>query len=166
MKTSDIGFTAKMGESNTRFEIWFRKRKPNDTIILEATNPDVKEAWVEDISRILWKQALRNRGIPGISFVDEPTLSNRLFIELRMAEMAEMGIGNKPCLDIRPSQDQISDRSISYAQLAKGIYNMFQSNVSVSFNRLLRPKVQPPSSDIPCAGQSSRTAGAANGRTL
>ena len=40
--------------------------------------------------------------------------------EMRMAEMAEMGIGNKPCLDIRPSQDQISDRSISYAQLAKG----------------------------------------------
>ena len=39
---------------------------------------------------------------------------------MRMAEMAEMGIGNKPCLDIRPSQDQISDRSISYAQLAKG----------------------------------------------
>ena len=41
-------------------------------------------------------------------------------IEMRMAEMAEMGIGNKPCLDIRPSQDQINDRSISYAQLAKG----------------------------------------------
>ena len=33
-----------------------------------------------------------------------------------------MGIGNKPCLDIRPSQDQISDRSISYSQLAKGKY--------------------------------------------
>ena len=42
------------------------------------------------------------------------------YVELRMAEMAEMGIGNKPCLDIRPSQDQINDRSISYAQLAKG----------------------------------------------
>ena len=62
MKTSDIGFTAKMGDSSTRFEIWFRKRKPNETIIMEATHPDVKEAWVEDISRILWKQALRNRG--------------------------------------------------------------------------------------------------------
>lgn len=62
MKTSDIGFTAKMGESSTRFEIWFRKRKPNETIVMEATNPDVKESWVEDISRILWKQALRNRG--------------------------------------------------------------------------------------------------------
>lgn len=31
-----------------------------------------------------------------------------------------MGIGNKPCLDIRPSADQISDRSVSIAQLSKG----------------------------------------------
>ena len=68
MKTSDIGFTAKMGESSTRFEIWFRKRKPNETIVMEATNPDIKQTWVEDISRILWKQALRNRGI--IRFTD------------------------------------------------------------------------------------------------
>lgn len=33
--------------------------------------------------------------------------------------MSSMGIGNKPCLDIRPSVDQISDRSISIAQLCK-----------------------------------------------
>jgi hypothetical protein len=33
--------------------------------------------------------------------------------------MSSMGIGNKPCLDIRPSADQISDRSISIAQLSK-----------------------------------------------
>jgi len=45
-----------------------------------------------------------------------------------MTEMAEMGIGNKPCLDIRPSQDQINDRSISYAQLAKGkLHSLFFS---------------------------------------
>jgi len=100
MKTSDIGFTANVGESSTRLEIWFRKRKPNETIVMETNNQDVKTAWVDDISRILWKQALKNR-------------------EMRMAEMAEMGIGNKPCLDIRPSQDQINDRSISYAQLTK-----------------------------------------------
>lgn len=31
-----------------------------------------------------------------------------------------MGIGSKPCLDIRPSQDQISDRSINISQLGKG----------------------------------------------
>lgn len=63
MKTSDIGFTAQVGESNTKFEIWFRKRKPNETIVLEATSPEVKDVWVDDISRLLWKQALRNRGL-------------------------------------------------------------------------------------------------------
>lgn len=34
-----------------------------------------------------------------------------------------MGIGNKPCLDIRPSADQINDRSISVAQLSKSESN-------------------------------------------
>ncbi len=90
---------------------------------MEATNPDIKQTWVEDISRILWKQALRNRGtIHFIVLAFFNTLNlNVIQTELRMTEMAEMGIGNKPCLDIRPSQDQINDRSISYAQLAKGI---------------------------------------------
>lgn len=36
-----------------------------------------------------------------------------------MAEMSSMGIGNKPCLDIRPNADQINDRSISFAQLTR-----------------------------------------------
>lgn len=30
-----------------------------------------------------------------------------------------MGIGSKPCLDIRPSQNQINDRSISFSQMGK-----------------------------------------------
>ncbi|KAJ8979828.1 hypothetical protein NQ317_014959 [Molorchus minor] len=38
-----------------------------------------------------------------------------------MAEMSSMGIGNKPCLDIRPSGNQISDRSISFAQLSRTV---------------------------------------------
>lgn len=33
-----------------------------------------------------------------------------------------MGIGSKPCLDIRPSIDQINDRSISFSQLGKGTF--------------------------------------------
>lgn len=36
---------------------------------------------------------------------------------MRLQEMTSMGIGNKPCLDIRPSSDQISDRSVSAARL-------------------------------------------------
>lgn len=101
MKMTDIGLTEQVGESPTKFEIWFRKRKPSDTYLLQAPNTEVKESWTEEISKLLWRQALRNR-------------------TMRLHEMSSMGIGNKPCLDIRPSEDQISDRSISINQLHKG----------------------------------------------
>ncbi|KAK4296919.1 hypothetical protein Pmani_030628 [Petrolisthes manimaculis] len=100
MKMTDIGLTEQVGESITKFEIWFRKRKPSDTYLLQAPNTDMKESWTEEISKLLWRQALRNR-------------------TMRLHEMSSMGIGNKPCLDIRPSEDQISDRSISINQLHK-----------------------------------------------
>ncbi|XP_066968339.1 uncharacterized protein [Macrobrachium rosenbergii] len=100
MKMTDIGLTEQVGDSSTKFEIWFRKRKPSDTYLLQAPNAEVKESWTEEISKLLWRQALRNR-------------------TMRLHEMSSMGIGNKPCLDIRPSEDQISDRSISINQLNK-----------------------------------------------
>ncbi|KAJ8922123.1 hypothetical protein NQ315_004057 [Exocentrus adspersus] len=100
IKMTDIGLTAKIGESPTKFEIWFRKRKPNDTFTLQSMTEDVKKLWTEELSQLLWRQAIRNRAV-------------------RMAEMSSMGIGNKPCLDIRPSGNQISDRSISFAQLSR-----------------------------------------------
>ncbi|XP_034121843.1 uncharacterized protein LOC117579851 isoform X2 [Drosophila guanche] len=100
IKTSDIGLTAHTGDSATKFEIWFRKRKPDDTYMLQCMSEDIKNAWTEEISKLLWKQAKRNR-------------------EIRLAEMSSMGIGSKPCLDIRPSNNQISDRSIPLAQLNK-----------------------------------------------
>ncbi|XP_071552585.1 uncharacterized protein [Panulirus ornatus] len=100
MKMTDIGLTEQVGVSTTKFEIWFRKRKPSDTYLLQAPNAEMKEAWTEEISKLLWRQALRNR-------------------TMRLHEMSSMGIGNKPCLDIRPSEDQISDRSISINQLNK-----------------------------------------------
>ncbi|KMY98161.1 uncharacterized protein Dsimw501_GD14028, isoform F [Drosophila simulans] len=100
IKTSDIGLTAHTGDSATKFEIWFRKRKPDDTWMLQCMSEDIKNAWTEEISKLLWKQAKRNR-------------------EVRLAEMSSMGIGSKPCLDIRPSNNQISDRSIPLAQLNK-----------------------------------------------
>lgn len=102
MKMTDIGLTEQVGDSTTKFEIWFRKRKPSDTYLLQAHNAEMKEAWTEEISKLLWRQALRNR-------------------TMRLHEMSSMGIGNKPCLDIRPSEDQISDRSISINQLNKGM---------------------------------------------
>lgn len=62
IKTSDIGLTAFVGDSPTKFEIWFRKRKPGDTWTLQSMNEDIKHTWTEEISTLLWKQAKRNRG--------------------------------------------------------------------------------------------------------
>ncbi|XP_050301872.1 uncharacterized protein LOC126740062 isoform X3 [Anthonomus grandis grandis] len=127
IKMTDIGLTAGIGESPTKFEIWFRKRKPNDTFTLQSMSEEVKKAWTEELSQLLWKQAIRNRAV-------------------RMAEMSSMGIGNKPCLDIRPSADQISDRSISIAQLTKNFHSDFctmtrkwRFNTMLLYNTLKSP---------------------------
>ncbi|KAG5830035.1 hypothetical protein ANANG_G00318990 [Anguilla anguilla] len=87
--------TENVGDSGLRFEIWFRRRKSQDTFILQASSGEVKAAWTSIIGKILWRQALRNR-------------------ELRMQEMVSMGIGNKPFMDIKPSDAAISDRAIDY----------------------------------------------------
>lgn len=62
IKTSDIGLTAYVGDSPTKFEIWFRKRKPGDTWTMQSMNEEIKNTWTEEISTLLWKQAKRNRG--------------------------------------------------------------------------------------------------------
>lgn len=59
---SDIGLTAQIADSTTKFEIWFRKRKPNDTFTLQSMSEDIKQAWTNELSNLLWKQARRNRG--------------------------------------------------------------------------------------------------------
>lgn len=63
IKTTDIGLTAVIADSPTKFEIWFRKRKPGDTYTLQCASEDIKKAWTEELSNLLWKQALKNRGI-------------------------------------------------------------------------------------------------------
>ncbi|XP_072365985.1 pleckstrin homology domain-containing family G member 4B isoform X4 [Scyliorhinus torazame] len=94
-KTAEIGMTENVGDSGLRFEIWFRRRKSQDTYIFQACASEVKLTWTNVIGKILWRQALRNR-------------------ELRMQEMVSMGIGNKPFMDIKPSEAAISDRAIDY----------------------------------------------------
>ncbi|XP_073461947.1 puratrophin-1 isoform X2 [Aquarana catesbeiana] len=100
-KTADIGLTENSGDSGLRFEIWFRRRKSNDTHILQASSNDVKQAWTADIAEILWQQATRNK-------------------EIRMQEMVSMGVGNKPFLDIKPSDAAINNRAIDYIMKGRG----------------------------------------------
>lgn len=57
-------------------------------------------------------------------------------IETRINELATMGIGNKPCLDIKPSEDNIQDRSINVALNNRG-GKPFQSSpgAEIMFNK-------------------------------
>ncbi|MGH0151264.1 UNVERIFIED_CONTAM: hypothetical protein FKN15_032362 [Acipenser sinensis] len=101
-KTADVGLTENSGDSGLRFEIWFRRRKSkNQTHILQASTPEVKHAWTADVAKILWQQATRNK-------------------EVRMQEMVSMGVGNKPYLDIKPSDAAINDRAIDYIRKGRG----------------------------------------------
>ncbi|KAM4741771.1 quattro isoform 2-T2 [Anableps anableps] len=99
-KTSDIGMTQNSGDSGLCFEIWFRKRKSQDTYTLQAGSREVKEAWTKDLERILWEQAIHNR-------------------EVRMQERVFLGIGNKPFMDIQPSEAAINDRAINYVMIGR-----------------------------------------------
>nr|XP_056713772.1 pleckstrin homology domain-containing family G member 4B [Euleptes europaea] len=111
-KTAEIGMTENVGDSGLRFEIWFRRRrKSQDTYILQANSADTKIAWTNIIGKILWRQALRNR-------------------ELRRQEMVSMGIGNKPFMDIKPSDAAISDRAIDY--IMKGAESRTRASIAVS----------------------------------
>uniref|UniRef100_A0A8C3UIE1 Puratrophin-1 n=1 Tax=Catharus ustulatus TaxID=91951 RepID=A0A8C3UIE1_CATUS len=100
-KTADVGLTENSGDSGLRFEIWFRRRKSSDTYILQASSAETKQAWTSDIAKILWQQAARNK-------------------EIRMQEMVSMGVGNKPFLDIKPSDAAINDRAIDYIMKGRG----------------------------------------------
>ncbi|XP_018093882.1 pleckstrin homology domain-containing family G member 4B-like [Xenopus laevis] len=60
-KTSEIGLTHSLGGSGLCFEIWFRRRKLEDTYTLQALSAEVKEAWTGDLQKILWDQAIKNR---------------------------------------------------------------------------------------------------------
>ncbi|XP_067327019.1 LOW QUALITY PROTEIN: puratrophin-1 [Anolis sagrei] len=111
-KTADIGLTENSGESGLRFEIWFRRRKSSDTFVLQAGSPVTKQAWTRDITRILWEQATRNK-------------------EIRIQEMVSMGVGNKPFLDIQPSEAAIQDRAIDYIMKGRGARTRASIAVSV-----------------------------------
>ncbi|XP_058265231.1 uncharacterized protein si:dkey-65j6.2 isoform X2 [Hemibagrus wyckioides] len=93
-KTCDIGLTQNCGQSGLCFEIWFRRRRAQDTYTLQAERQDMKEAWTADLERILWEQALKNR-------------------ELRRQEQVFMGMGSKPFMKIQPKEADVHNRTIT-----------------------------------------------------
>ncbi|CAL9704055.1 unnamed protein product [Knipowitschia caucasica] len=99
-KTCDVGLTQNSGDSGLCFEIWFRKRKLQDTFTLQAETRGLKEDWTRDLEKILWDQALHNK-------------------EVRMRERVFLGLGNKPFKDIQPSDAAINSRAVNCGPLGK-----------------------------------------------
>ncbi|KAM9783254.1 pleckstrin homology domain-containing family G member 4B [Neosynchiropus ocellatus] len=133
-KTAEIGMTENVGDSGLRFEIWFRRRKSQDTFILQAGSAEVKAVWTSVIGKILWRQALRNR-------------------ELRMQEMVSMGIGSKPFMDIQPSDAAISDRAVE--RLLKGSGSRTRASIAVSSHEYASSIKRPHSTISDCSTSSS-----------
>ncbi|TSL61124.1 Protein-glutamine gamma-glutamyltransferase 2 [Bagarius yarrelli] len=93
-KTCDIGLTQNCGQNGLCFEIWFRRRRAQDTYTLQAEKKDLKEAWTADLEHILWEQAMKNR-------------------ELRRQEQVFMGMGSKPFMKIQPRDAAMHERTMT-----------------------------------------------------
>uniref|UniRef100_UPI00358E8BAC pleckstrin homology domain-containing family G member 4B-like isoform X2 n=1 Tax=Myxine glutinosa TaxID=7769 RepID=UPI00358E8BAC len=136
-KTAELGMTESVGDSGLCFELWFRRRKSNDTHALQAASPDLKDSWTNDISHILWKQALRNR-------------------QSRLQELVSMGIGNKPYHDISPSSEAINNRAIDL--FAKGRGSRTRASIAVSSFDHISP-FKRPHSTISSSSTTSSSSG-------
>ncbi|XP_047219590.1 rho guanine nucleotide exchange factor 40 isoform X3 [Girardinichthys multiradiatus] len=134
-KTADLGLTESSGDNGLKFEIWFRRRTTkNQTFILQAATVDIKHAWTIDIAQILWTQASRNK-------------------EMRLKEMVSMGVGNKPYLDIQPSDAAISDRAVHYIMKARGART--RASIAVSAFDHAHPFQRGATSEPTASGPSS-----------
>lgn len=84
----------------------------------------MKEAWTRDLERILWEQAVHNRGRtrPEVRINWEYSDADEFMclLEIRMQERVFMGIGNKPFMDIKPSDAAISDRAVNCVLIGRG----------------------------------------------
>ncbi|XP_027870369.1 puratrophin-1 isoform X5 [Xiphophorus couchianus] len=134
-KTADVGLTESSGDDGLRFEIWFRRRTAkNQTFVLQAASADAKHAWTADVARILWSQAARNK-------------------EMRLKEMVSMGVGNKPFLDIQPSDAAISDRAVHYIMKPRGART--RASIAVATFDYAHPFSRAAASEAAASGPSS-----------
>ncbi|KAM9302513.1 LOW QUALITY PROTEIN: pleckstrin homology domain-containing family G member 4B-like [Morus bassanus] len=118
-KTAKSGMTKNVGDRGLRFEIWFRRRSPQDTYILQA-NAETKITWTNIIGNILWRQALSNRD---------------------MQSVVSMGIDNKPFMDIKPSEAAIGNPAIDY--IIKGKESRSQASIAISVSEHSTPLRRP-----------------------
>jgi len=108
-----MGLTENVGASGDKFEIWFRKRT-GESWMFQAKSSQIKNRWVNVIEKLLWTQALKNR-------------------ESHLTELSTMGIGHKPCLDLKKSDDNINDRFIPCSNITGNSYRKYTSVLNYQY---------------------------------
>ncbi|XP_067930542.1 uncharacterized protein [Watersipora subatra] len=104
---------------------------------LKVANAQIKNKWVATFEKILWTQAIKNR-------------------ESRLTELSSMGIGHKPSLDLKPSEDNISARTINTDLIPKANQRKFMQGSGECETRSIKsPLSQKPSNTNSCESTSS-----------
>ncbi|XP_069489812.1 rho guanine nucleotide exchange factor 40 isoform X2 [Ambystoma mexicanum] len=134
-KTADMGLTENIGDSGLRFELWFRRRKTREAFTFQAGSTEAKNRWTTVTAQLLWHQATDNK-------------------ERQSPELASVGLGNKPFLDIKASFGALSERTINALLMARGART--RASVAVSSFDHSGPCRQ---SSCPSASSCSPTAG-------
>ncbi|CAL8326552.1 unnamed protein product [Lota lota] len=82
IKTSEMGLTQSVGEDGLRFEVWVRQApRGRDVLTLQTSTAALREAWAQDVARLLWTHAINNT-------------------ELCLKESLCMGVSSKLLLDV------------------------------------------------------------------
>ncbi|XP_044131122.1 rho guanine nucleotide exchange factor 40-like isoform X1 [Bufo gargarizans] len=100
-KTADMGLTENATEGDTRIELWFRRQKSRETLLLQAETTNVKETWNNEITKLLWDQG-------GLSK------------EHRVQDTSTIGSSHRSFLDIKAGFNAISERTVSALLTARG----------------------------------------------
>ncbi|PIN90713.1 hypothetical protein AB205_0159130, partial [Aquarana catesbeiana] len=100
-KTADMGITENATEGDTRIELWFRRQKSRETLLLQAETTNVKEAWTNEITKLLWDQG-------GLSK------------EHRTQDTSTIGSSHRSFLDIKAGFNAISERTVGVLLTARG----------------------------------------------
>ncbi|KAM8960663.1 rho guanine nucleotide exchange factor 40 [Pelodytes ibericus] len=122
-KTADMGLTESAVDGDTRIELWFRRPKSRETVVLQAETIGVKESWTNEITKLLWDQG-------------------ELSKDQRAPDTSSLGSSHRSFLDIKAGFSAISERTVGALLTARG--SRTRSSVAVSSFEHSSPS--PPSS--------------------
>ncbi|XP_066459840.1 rho guanine nucleotide exchange factor 40 [Eleutherodactylus coqui] len=133
-KTADMGLTENATEGDTRIELWFRRQKSRETLLLQAETSHVKETWTNEITKLLWDQG-------------------GLCKEHRVQDTSTIGSSHRSFLDIKAGFNAISERTVSALLTARGS----RTRASVPFSSCEQSSSPPSSLSLaPTSGPSPR----------